>query len=946
MIDRFAPNRIKEAKGRRPTPKPSFPGSSMAMTSQSSNTQSTASPFMPANGAPAAAQFNFATPATAPSFPGANMTTQSSSDGPPVNHFGFANGAPASVQFNFATPANAPKAPLFPTPSMSTTAPSSNTPAAANPFMPAKETPAPEPFNFNVPTSAPLFPSQSVSTTAQPSSTPAAAPSILPAKDTPAPSPFNFATPVTAHPFPNPNLSTTQPSTNAAPTNPFSLTNGASEGNPVSRPNPFASLKMPASPLNESGPFSRNAGPPTTDNIFAPKAVGIFTNHVASPPKAITSPNRVASPPKAIASPNRVASPPKTLASPPEDIAPSKDISSHTEEIAPPRDVGSSSKATAPPLRDAVSPPKAIVPPPKDATSPTKAPASPSKGSGPAPNPFASMKMPNASDPFGSAGVHQSPLPQGKIAPTIGAMPSFKATPQAKAAPPPLPEPPQLPANGPLDFDFNALDMPPTEPPAHLSDTQKRQFVTIYRWNSLQASFKAAVADAPITDSMAPLCQLYLTRLQEIIDAEGLPKADLTGQKRKAIDEGREGPAQKRRMPETGLGTKKRKAADDGRDEDDGSSKTPSAFSGMSTARSSNKPKMIEDSRPVSSVQLGNHSVFPPKRNLEGNHPTSPTKSPKKRQMNADNPGTSPAKSPKKRDDQSFTNSAQKSATSSVFANILQKVENEKKVDSEKVVGKGDTATPTGDMATPTGDTATPTGIFGHLSSAKPAASPANMFKRVENGTGAEDGNVATPAPSIFGNVSSAKPASSSNLFGHLSTPKPASSSNLFGHLSTPKPGGEEPPAATPANIFGHLSGAKPGEEDGSSDENEDAQVDLTSVGPGEETEEVVTQIRAKAMTWDGQGQKWSNRGVGPCRVLRDQTTGRSRVLMRHDPRGSIIINTAIVGGPVYENPAPGTIKMAVVGEGGLSTYILKVKEPEVASAFVSVLKEASKAAT
>jgi hypothetical protein len=220
-------------------------------------------------------------------------------------------------------------------------------------------------------------------------------------------------------------------------------------------------------------------------------------------------------------------------------------------------------------------------------------------------------------------------------------------------------------------------------------------------------------------------------------------------------------------------------------------------------------------------------------------------------------------------------------------------------------------------------------------------------------------------------NVTAATPtkpaASISSLFGSSGTPEqPASGtnspkpfSNLFGSTNSPKP----PPAAagvgfnfggTPtatSSLFpsaaasGNTSrattpgGTTDGESaaEGDPDAEQYEQLDLTAGGPGEEDEEVLHEVRAKAVQYDG--GEWKTKGVGPLRVLKHKGTNANRILLRADPRGTIVLNKSLLAGVKYELNGKTVIVPAAGGPGkGLERWILQVKTPEFAQELEKVL--------
>jgi len=124
-------------------------------------------------------------------------------------------------------------------------------------------------------------------------------------------------------------------------------------------------------------------------------------------------------------------------------------------------------------------------------------------------------------------------------------------------------------------------------------------------------------------------------------------------------------------------------------------------------------------------------------------------------------------------------------------------------------------------------------------------------------------------------------------------------------------------------------------------------QLNLITGGPGEEEEDVVFEVRAKAMMWvaeanDEQTQQgWQNKGIGPIRVLKHRKTGKARIVMRLDPSGRLVLNAALLKGVKYEHQGPAAVKMAVASEDGkLKTWVIKVKKDEDAVKLARILEE------
>jgi RanBP1 domain/Nucleoporin FG repeat region len=265
------------------------------------------------------------------------------------------------------------------------------------------------------------------------------------------------------------------------------------------------------------------------------------------------------------------------------------------------------------------------------------------------------------------------------------------------------------------------------------------------------------------------------------------------------------------------------------------------------------------------------------------------------------------------------------------------------KPDSPIRFGASTTSPPTVNVTAPTPTKPTPfAGLFGSNAPPTPTSSP---------------------FPGVFGNIGSAKPSSPApfaGIFGNSGTPKPAS--GLFAHLSDNKLssvgfgfGSTTGSSLLPSTVGSAATSratSPGGTTDGeSNNENIDPeaehheQIDLTSGGPGEENEEVVHQVRAKALKFEpskdaGGKSDWVVKGLGPLRVLKNKETGSSRVLLRADPSGTIVLNKGILGNVTYTATGK-TLKLLTAGDGGhgLETWLLQVKTPAGAEELAGVLE-------
>lgn len=202
----------------------------------------------------------------------------------------------------------------------------------------------------------------------------------------------------------------------------------------------------------------------------------------------------------------------------------------------------------------------------------------------------------------------------------------------------------------------------------------------------------------------------------------------------------------------------------------------------------------------------------------------------------------------------------------------------------------------------------TPTSLFTDYGAFTKPASP-SLFSSLNNSKG--------PAPSSVGFAFGAAPSAPSSLFPSAATSR-----------------GTSPGATT--------DGASDDADAGPEAEVHE-QINLTAGGPGEEDEEVIHEVRAKALRFqtdevDGKN-KWVTAGIGPLRVLKHKDTGVSRVLLRGDPSGKIALNKGILGNLTYTADAK-TVKFLAAEGKDLETWLLQVKTPEFAQKLADVLNE------
>lgn len=163
---------------------------------------------------------------------------------------------------------------------------------------------------------------------------------------------------------------------------------------------------------------------------------------------------------------------------------------------------------------------------------------------------------------------------------------------------------------------------------------------------------------------------------------------------------------------------------------------------------------------------------------------------------------------------------------------------------------------------------------------------------------------------------------------------------------TTPAAGTPEPDAAKKESVNAT-------DEDA---EQQDQQVSLTDGGPGEEDEEVVHEVRAKAMRLvaskpdDTPEEKakqkknpWKTEGLGPLRVLKHKTSGAVRLLLRAEPSGKVALNKLLLPNFDYKVDKDAKwIKVTTAKDDGkgLETWMLQVKSNDFAVKLAAVMEE------
>lgn len=219
--------------------------------------------------------------------------------------------------------------------------------------------------------------------------------------------------------------------------------------------------------------------------------------------------------------------------------------------------------------------------------------------------------------------------------------------------------------------------------------------------------------------------------------------------------------------------------------------------------------------------------------------------------------------------------------------------------------------------------------------------------------------NVASPSPtkaplgSLFGTSTSSSvgenAAKQAPLFSSTTTTVPSNAGAGFGFgISAPKPNSNSLAPISNINSRATSPGLTTGESANESNADADDegaekhdQLDLTAVGPGEEDEDTLFEARAKASKWDDGKQEWIMQGLGPFRIMKHRKTGDTRILMRQDPNGRVLVNSNIFAGATYKAENKSTTRIPIMSAAGkLEIWIVKVGKDSNAFDLAATLED------
>ncbi|KAK4697538.1 hypothetical protein P7C71_g550, partial [Lecanoromycetidae sp. Uapishka_2] len=156
-------------------------------------------------------------------------------------------------------------------------------------------------------------------------------------------------------------------------------------------------------------------------------------------------------------------------------------------------------------------------------------------------------------------------------------------------------------------------------------------------------------------------------------------------------------------------------------------------------------------------------------------------------------------------------------------------------------------------------------------------------------------------------------------------------------------PSNTESPTTSRATSPGATTGESANESNADEEDNtsKDTQVDLAAGGPGEEDEDVLFEVKVKAMVYNAEKKQWPIKGLGPLRILRHKESGKTRMLMRQEPSGKILLNCALEKQLKYQSTVDKSCNVPVINaEGKIETWALRTGHDDAAKKIASLLEE------
>ena len=224
------------------------------------------------------------------------------------------------------------------------------------------------------------------------------------------------------------------------------------------------------------------------------------------------------------------------------------------------------------------------------------------------------------------------------------------------------------------------------------------------------------------------------------------------------------------------------------------------------------------------------------------------------------------------------------------------------------------------------------------------AASPTKPTP-TEQKTGSFGGLFGSPKPDAT--ISPTKPAF--NLFGASSTNTPGATVGFnFGGPSKSLAGLSAPSvfssnATSRATSPGFSTGGESANEGAEDNVGPDEQIDLANARVGEENEELLFEAKARAqehaLNEKTEELEWTARGLGMLRVLRHRETNKARIILRMDPSGKVILNTALLDQGNYKLARDKSVMfMGAKNDGHIAKWMVTVGRKDDATKLVDIL--------
>lgn len=221
------------------------------------------------------------------------------------------------------------------------------------------------------------------------------------------------------------------------------------------------------------------------------------------------------------------------------------------------------------------------------------------------------------------------------------------------------------------------------------------------------------------------------------------------------------------------------------------------------------------------------------------------------------------------------------------------------------------------------------TSSTGALFGSKTESKPSNPFSFNVASQADKKPEAAAPAPggSNFSFGGNAAAPSGPSLFGAPASGAPAGT-GLFGAKSFAT-------TSTPAVASSTPSAVESTDEEHS---NEPQSTDLSVQGPGEENEEPMYEKKAKVYeVKDGAPESL---GVGILRVLTHKDTKKTRVLVRADGSGRVIINVLLRQQLTYTATGTQVKIIDFKSDGSPTTYVVRVKTADDGSKLSAIMEK------